>query len=71
MPGWLARLHTPLNRPDVFDELVAFQQSASGPAGISMRSARGLAINTGLSAEEFAHSGSTWKASSPLLLQTW
>lgn len=52
------RLHYPLNRPDVFDELVAFQGAsyfrALGRGSAYGISARGLAINTGLSeAEEF------------------
>lgn len=52
------RLHTPLNRPDVFDELVAFQGAsyfrALGRNSAYGLSARGLALNTGMSvAEEF------------------
>lgn len=52
------RLHYPLNRPDVFDELVAFQGAsyfrALGRGSAYGISARGLAVNTGLSvAEEF------------------
>ncbi|MDO9525019.1 MAG: glucan biosynthesis protein G [Gemmobacter sp.] len=59
MPGVAGfRLHTPLNRPDVFDELVAFLGAsyfrALGRGNSYGISARGLAINTGLSvAEEF------------------
>lgn len=52
------RLHTPLNRPDVFDELIAFQGAsyfrALGRNSAYGLSARGLALNTGLAvAEEF------------------
>ena len=52
------RLHHPLNRPDIFDELVAFQGAsyfrALGRGSAYGLSARGLAVNTGLSvAEEF------------------
>lgn len=52
------RLHHPLNRPDVFDELVAFQGAsyfrALGRGSAYGISARGLAVNTGLPvAEEF------------------
>lgn len=52
------RLHYPLNRPDVFDELVAFVGAsyfrALGRGSAYGLSARGLAINTGLAqAEEF------------------
>jgi len=52
------RLHHPLNRPDVFDELAAFQGAsyfrALGRNSAYGLSARGLALNTGLSvAEEF------------------
>jgi periplasmic glucans biosynthesis protein len=59
MPGVSGfRLHTPLNRPDVMDELIAFQGAsyfrALGRGNAYGLSARGLAINTGMSvAEEF------------------
>ncbi|SDE77878.1 glucan biosynthesis protein G [Rhodobacter capsulatus] len=59
------RLHTPLNRPDVFDELVAFQGAsyfrALGRNSAYGLSARGLAVNTGLSvAEEFPRFTRFW-----------
>jgi glucans biosynthesis protein len=59
------RLHTPLNRPDVFDELVAFQGAsyfrALGRNSAYGLSARGLALNTGLSiAEEFPRFTRFW-----------
>ncbi len=52
------RLHVPLNRPDIHDELVAFVGAsyfrALGRGSAYGLSARGLAINTGLDrAEEF------------------
>lgn len=52
------RLHSPLNRPDVFDELITFVGAsyfrALGRDNLYGLSARGLAVNTGLSsAEEF------------------
>jgi glucans biosynthesis protein len=59
MPGVAGfRLHHPLNRPDVWDELVAFLGAsyfrALGRGNAYGLSARGLAINSGLStAEEF------------------
>ncbi|PZQ95973.1 MAG: glucan biosynthesis protein D [Cereibacter sphaeroides] len=59
MPGVAGfRLHTPLNRPDVWDELVAFLGAsyfrALGRGTAYGLSARGLAVNSGLSsAEEF------------------
>ena len=59
MPGVAGfRLHAPLNRADVFDELVAFLGAsyfrALGRGTSYGLSARGLAINTGLpTAEEF------------------
>ncbi|WP_244574543.1 glucan biosynthesis protein [Cohaesibacter sp. ES.047] len=50
------RLHYPLNRPDIFDELLAFQGAsyfrALGRGSIYGLSARGLAINTGGSEPE-------------------
>ncbi|WP_085835499.1 glucan biosynthesis protein [Aquimixticola soesokkakensis] len=50
------RLNTPLNRADMFDELVAFVGAsyfrALGRGNSYGLSARGLAINTGLSGEE-------------------
>ena len=50
------RLHYPLNRPDVFDELIAFQGAsyfrALGKGSVYGLSARGLAINTGGSEPE-------------------
>lgn len=59
------RLHTPLNRPDVFDELVAFQGAsyfrALGRGSAYGLSARGLALNTGLAvAEEFPRFTRFW-----------
>lgn len=59
------RLHTPLNRPDVFDELVAFQGAsyfrALGRGSAYGLSARGLAINTGMPvAEEFPRFTRFW-----------
>jgi glucans biosynthesis protein len=59
MPGVAGfRLHHPLNRPDVWDELVAFLGAsyfrALGRGNAYGLSARGLAVNSGLStAEEF------------------
>lgn len=60
MPGVAGfRLHHPLNRPDVWDELVAFLGAsyfrALGRGNAYGLSARGLGINTGLSSapEEF------------------
>lgn len=59
MPGVAGfRLHHPLNRPDVWDELVAFQGAsyfrALGRGSAYGLSSRGLAVNSGLSqAEEF------------------
>ena len=53
------RLHTPLNRPDVFDELIVFQGAsywrALGKGQHYGLSARGIAVNTGIdgTAEEF------------------
>lgn len=50
------RLHSPLNRPDILDELVAFQGAsyfrALGRGSTYGLSARGLAINTGTSEPE-------------------
>ncbi len=50
------RLHNPLNRPDIFDELIAFQGAsyfrALGRGSNYGLSARGLAINTGSSEPE-------------------
>lgn len=50
------RLHAPLNRPDIFDELVAFQGAsyfrALGRGSTYGLSARGLAINSGASVPE-------------------
>lgn len=59
------RLHTPLNRPDVFDELVAFQGASYfrslGRGSAYGLSARGLAVNTGMSiAEEFPRFTRFW-----------
>ena len=59
------RLHTPLNRPDVFDELVAFQGAsyfrALGRNSAYGLSARGLALNTGMAvAEEFPRFTRFW-----------
>ena len=57
MPGVSGfRIATPLNRPDVFDELVAFQGAsyfrALGRGNAYGLSARGLAINTATGADE-------------------
>ena len=50
------RLHHPLNRPDIFDELIAFQGAsyfrALGKGSVYGLSARGLSINTGSSEPE-------------------
>lgn len=59
------RLHYPLNRPDIFDELVAFQGAsyfrALGRGSAYGLSARGLAVNTGLPvAEEFPRFSRFW-----------
>ncbi len=59
------RLHSPINRPDVMDELVAFQGAsyfrALGRGSAYGLSARGLALNTGLSvAEEFPRFTRFW-----------
>lgn len=59
------RLHNPLNRPDIFDELIAFQGAsyfrALGRGSAYGLSARGLAINTGLAvAEEFPRFTRFW-----------
>jgi glucans biosynthesis protein len=59
------RLHYPLNRPDVFDELVAFQGAsyfrALGRGSAYGLSARGLAVNTGMPvAEEFPRFTRFW-----------
>ncbi|MBD3786544.1 MAG: glucan biosynthesis protein G [Sphingomonadales bacterium] len=59
------RLHNPLNRPDIFDELIAFQGAsyfrALGRGSAYGLSARGLAVNTGLAvAEEFPRFTRFW-----------
>ncbi|MGD9861683.1 MAG: glucan biosynthesis protein [Pseudodonghicola sp.] len=59
------RLHTPLNRPDIMDELVAFQGAsyfrALGRGSAYGLSARGLAVNTGMKvAEEFPRFTRFW-----------
>ncbi|OOY22238.1 glucan biosynthesis protein D [Thioclava sp. DLFJ5-1] len=59
------RLNTPLNRPDVMDELIAFQGAsyfrALGRGSAYGLSARGLAVNTGVSvAEEFPRFTQFW-----------
>ncbi|WP_236016677.1 glucan biosynthesis protein [Salipiger abyssi] len=59
------RLHAPLNRPDIMDELVAFQGAsyfrALGRGSAYGLSARGLAVNTGLKvAEEFPRFTRFW-----------
>lgn len=59
------RLHTPLNRADVFDELIAYQGAsyfrALGRNSAYGLSARGLAVNTGLPvAEEFPRFTKFW-----------
>lgn len=50
------RLHFPLNRPDVFDEVIAFQGAsyfrAVGHGNVYGISARGLAVNTATGREE-------------------
>lgn len=66
MPGVAGfRLHTPLNRADVFDELVAFLGAsyfrALGRGTVYGLSARGLAVNTAMSgAEEFPRFSDFW-----------
>lgn len=57
MPGVAGfRLNAPLNRADIFDELVAFLGAsyfrALGRGNVYGLSARGLAVNTGLSEQE-------------------
>jgi len=57
MPGVAGfRLHFPLNRPDVFDEVIAFQGAsyfrAVGHRNAYGISARGLAVNTATGSEE-------------------
>lgn len=59
------RLHNPLNRPDIFDELIAFQGAsyfrALGRGSAYGLSARGIAVNTGLAvAEEFPRFTRFW-----------
>lgn len=59
------RLHSPINRPDIMDELIAFQGAsyfrALGRRSAYGLSARGLAVNTGLSvAEEFPRFTRFW-----------
>ncbi|TMV94914.1 glucan biosynthesis protein G [Thioclava sp. BHET1] len=59
------RLHNPINRPDVMDELAAFQGAsyfrALGRGSAYGLSARGLAVNTGLAvAEEFPRFTRFW-----------
>ena len=66
MPGVAGfRLHTPLNRADIFDELIVFQGAsyfrALGKDTLYGLSARGLAVNTGLSeGEEFPRFSEVW-----------
>ena len=66
MPGVAGfRLHTPLNRADIFDELVVFQGAsyfrALGRGNSYGLSARGLALNTGLpEGEEFPRFSEVW-----------
>ncbi|MCA0995534.1 glucan biosynthesis protein [Alloyangia pacifica] len=66
MPGVAGfRLHNPLNRADTFDELVAFLGAsyfrALGRGNLYGLSARGLAVNTGLSGvEEFPRFDNFW-----------
>ncbi|MCD1619959.1 glucan biosynthesis protein G [Salipiger manganoxidans] len=66
MPGVAGfRLNTPLNRADIFDELVAFLGAsyfrALGRGTLYGLSARGLAVNTGLAAgEEFPRFSDFW-----------
>jgi glucans biosynthesis protein len=66
MPGIAGfRLHTPLNRADIFDELIVFQGAsyfrALGRGNTYGLSARGLAVNTGLpEGEEFPRFSEVW-----------
>ncbi|WP_068117609.1 glucan biosynthesis protein [Tropicimonas marinistellae] len=66
MPGVAGfRLHTPLNRADIFDELVVFQGAsyfrALGRNNSYGLSARGLAVNTGMpEGEEFPRFSEVW-----------
>ncbi len=66
MPGVAGfRLHTPLNRADIFDELIAFLGAsyfrALGRDTVYGLSARGLAVNTALSGrEEFPRFTDFW-----------
>ena len=66
MPGIAGfRLHTPLNRADIFDDLVVFQGAsyfrALGRGTAYGLSARGLALNTGLpEGEEFPRFSHFW-----------
>jgi periplasmic glucans biosynthesis protein len=66
MPGVAGfRLHTPLNRADIFDELIVFQGAsyfrALGKDTLYGLSARGLAVNTGLpEGEEFPRFSEVW-----------
>lgn len=66
MPGVAGfRLHTPINRADIFDELIVFQGAsyfrALGKDTLYGLSARGLAVNTGLpEGEEFPRFSEVW-----------
>lgn len=66
MPGVAGfRLHTPLNRADVFDELIAFLGAsyfrALGRGTVYGLSARGLAVNTAMAGgEEFPRFTAFW-----------
>ncbi|SDK87971.1 glucans biosynthesis protein [Aliiruegeria lutimaris] len=66
MPGVAGfRIHTPLNRPDVYDEMVVFLGAsyfrALGRGTLYGLSARGLAINTGIGGpEEFPRFTEFW-----------
>ncbi len=66
MPGVAGfRLHAPLNRADIFDELIVFQGAsyfrALGKGNSYGLSARGLAVNTGLpEGEEFPRFSEVW-----------
>ncbi len=59
------RLHTPINRADIFDELIAFRGAsyfrALGRGNSYGLSARGLVVNTGLpEGEEFPRFSEVW-----------
>lgn len=66
MPGVAGfRVHAPMNRADIFDELIVFLGAsyfrALGKGNVYGLSARGLAVNTGLSgSEEFPRFSEFW-----------